>query len=449
MKQVFRRSLLLLLLIALLGGGVLFFCLRYTDAGDQWAAFSANDHDYTDGRLTSGQILDRNGLILYDAASDNYCDDISVRRATLHAVGDSGRNIATSVRATMENRLVGFNPLTGTVGDGHRLYLTLDADLCSAALKELGRRKGTVGVYNYKTGDILCMVSTPTFDPADPPRIDEENSAYDGVYLNRFLSASYTPGSVFKIVTAAAALEKLPDVTERNFTCTGSTAIGDETITCPHVHGEMNFYDALARSCNTVFSQLAVELGGETLEEYARSGGLLKSQTVSGIKTAAGSFSPAESWELGWSGVGQYQDLVNPCAMMTLMGAIAGEGHTAAPRLLQRETGLLSLGVPTDKPEAVRIGWKPSTCRTLQEMMAYNVETVYGQSNFGELALCAKSGTAEVGTGRAPHAWFTGFLRDPDHPLAFVVVVENSGSGASVAGPIASRILRKAAACEE
>ena len=444
MKQVFRRSLLLLLLIALLGGGALFFCVRYTALGDRWAAFPANDHDYTDGRLTSGQILDRNGLLLYDAASGDYCDDVSIRRATLHAVGDVDNNIATSVKSAMERRMVGFNPVMGTAGNGHSLHLTLDADLCSAALEELGWRKGTVGVYNYETGEILCMVSTPTFDPADPPQIDEENSAYDGVYLNRFLSAAYTPGSVFKIVTAAAALEKLPDVTERSFTCTGSTPIGDDTITCPYVHGDMNFYDALARSCNSVFAQLAVELGGETLEEYARTGGLLTSRSVSGIETAAGSFDVAESYELGWSGVGQYHDLVNPCGMMTLMGAIAGEGHAAAPRLIHRETGLLSPGISAGEKEAVRIGWKSATCRTLQDMMAYNVETSYGQSNFGDLAICAKSGTAEAGAGLAPHAWFSGFLRDSDHPLAFVVVVENGGGGADTAAPIASRILRMA-----
>ena len=231
MKQVFRRSLLLLLIIALLGGGSLIFCLRYSSHGEDWAAFSANEHDYTDGRLASGQILDRNGVLLYDAVTDSYNDDSTVRSATLHAVGDRDNNISTSAKSAMEQRMVGFNPVTGTAGDGHKLYLTLDADLCSAALEDLAWRKGTVGVYNYETGEILCMVSTPTFDPADPPYISDGDSTYEGVYLNRLLSAVYTPGSVFKIVTAAAALENAPDITERNFSCSGSVQIGDDTIT--------------------------------------------------------------------------------------------------------------------------------------------------------------------------------------------------------------------------
>ena len=88
----------------------------------------------------------------------------------------------------------------------------------------------------------------------------------------------------------AAAIEQLPDIFVRSFTCTGSVKIGGDTITCPHAHGTMDFYSAFANSCNCVYAQLAVELGGETLERYARSAGLLESHDVSGIPTAAGSF---------------------------------------------------------------------------------------------------------------------------------------------------------------
>ncbi len=449
MKQVFRRSMLLFLFVVLLGGGVVLFCLRYTVHGDQWAAFSANEHDFTEGQLSSGQILDRNGTLLYDAATGSYSDDPTLRRATLHAVGDRDNNISTSAKATLTRHLVGFDPIGGTQGKGHKLYLSLDAQLCAAALEELGWRKGTVGVYNYETGEILCMVSTPTFDPADPPHIEDGESAYEGVYLNRFLSAAYTPGSVFKVVTAAAALEQLSDVAERSFSCDGRLTIGDDVITCPYAHGEMDLSDAFAVSCNGVFAQLAEELGGDTLKQYAESAGLLSSQTINGIETAAGSYTVSDSYELGWSGVGQFDDLVNPCAMMTLMGAIAGEGHAAAPRLIHRETGMFSLPVPTGGKDTVTVNWSSSTCRALRDMMAHSVEVTYGQSNFGDLAICAKSGTAEVGAGQTPHAWFTGFLDDPSHPLAFVVVVENGGGGAEVAGPIASRILQMAVGDEE
>ena len=102
------------------------------------------------------------------------------------------------------------------------MYLTIDADLSRTAWEALDGRKGVAAVYNYQTGDILCMVSNPSFDPADPPEISDDDSDYEGVYLNRLLSGLYTPGSVFKVVTTAAALEQLPGVEERTFTCDGS-----------------------------------------------------------------------------------------------------------------------------------------------------------------------------------------------------------------------------------
>lgn len=444
MKQVFQRSALLLALILLLTGGLAVFCIRYGIHGSQWASFSANEHAYTDGRLSSGQILDRNGLVLYNATNNTYVDDYSLRCATLHAVGDEDGNISTGARAALSDHLVGFNPITGTVGNGNKVYLTIDAELSEAALNALGDRKGTVGVYNYQTGDILCMVSSPTFDPANPPEISDDDPYYEGVYLNRLLSAVYTPGSVFKVITAAAALENIPNIEERTFTCTGSLQIGDDVITCPYAHGEMDFYDAFAHSCNCAYAQMATELGGKTLHQYAEKAGLLSSHQVSGIDTAAGSFAIGSDTNLGWSGVGQYNDLVNPCSMMTLMGAIAAPGKAVQPHLIHKELTMGMVPLFKEKPHAIKDIWSEETSRTLRKMMYHSVDETYGRDNFGGLPICAKSGTAEVADGNLPHAWFVGFLDDPDHPLAFSVTVENGGGGADVAGPIASRVLQMA-----
>ena len=384
-------------------------------------------------------------MTLYDPATGEYADSRSLRRATLHAIGDPQNNISTGAKTAFRSRLVGFNPLTGTTTGGHKLYLSIDSSLNETARDLLNGRKGSVAVYNYQTGQILCMVSSPDFDPSDPPTITDGDSRYDGVYMNRVLSSTFTPGSVFKVVTTAAAIEQLPDIFERSFTCTGSVKIGGDTITCPHAHGTMDFYSAFANSCNCVYAQLAVELGGETLERYARSAGLLESHDVSGIPTAAGSFDVgADDSNVGWSGVGQYDDLLNPCSLMMLMGAIAGDGSAAEPSLIYQETSMNGLTL-FDGSSSARssIGWSADTCRTLQDMMANNVAKTYGQSQFGSLAVCAKSGTAEVGTG-SPHAWFAGFLNDSEHPLAFVVLVENGGGGASTAGPIAAKVLQQA-----
>ena len=103
------------------------------------------------------------------------------------------------------------------------MTLTLDANICAVAYEALGGRNGTIGVYNYETGDIICMVSAPTYDPADPPSSPEEGS-----YINRFTSSTFVPGSVFKLVTAAAAIENLDDAYTWEINCTGSVSYGGQ-----------------------------------------------------------------------------------------------------------------------------------------------------------------------------------------------------------------------------
>ncbi len=321
----------------------------------------------------------------------------------------------------------------------------MDASLNAAAYQALDGQKGAVAIYNYKTGELLCSVSTPTFDPKKPPQEIEGNSKYEGVYLNRVFAGLYAPGSVFKVVTTAAALEQIRDIESRSFSCSGSLDLGEHTITCPKAHGEMDFARALAKSCNCVYAQLAVELGGETLLEYAQSAGLTDRMDISGIKTAAGSYTIAESEDdLGWSGVGQYRTLVNPAAMLRLMGAIGNDGVGVTPRLLLKETVESGRTVATGRSGSERI-WKVETCEKLAALMRNTVVVEYGAEKFGALNVCAKSGTAEVGEGKRPHSWFVGFVDDENCPLAFSVIVENGGSGSAVAGGIVAKLLPSAA----
>ena len=114
----------------------------------------------------------------------------------------------------------------------------------------------------------------------------EENDRYQGAYLNRFLSSTFVPGSVFKTVTLTAALENLPDAESRTWNCTGSVQIGDETITCSGVHGEQTLKEAFAHSCNVAFAQIAEELGADTLKKYTEKAGLTSACSVDGLPTA-------------------------------------------------------------------------------------------------------------------------------------------------------------------
>ena len=126
---------------------------------------------------------------------------------------------------------------------------------------------------------------------------------------------------------------------------------------------------------------------------------------------------------------------------MVYMGAIANGGTAPVPRLIEKTTN--SLGIPTSLRVNHRTGTLISadTAKLVSEMMANDVTATYGTERFPNMDLCAKSGTAEVGNDKKPHAWFTGFLRDEDTPYAFVVLVENGGGGASVAGTVAGKVL--------
>ena len=112
-----------------------------------------------------------------------------------------------------------------------------------------GDRDGAVVISNYVTGEILCMVSTPTYDPENRPDIEnDETGQYDGVFLNKVLSASMTPGSTFKIITCAAAIDNIPDINERVFTCSGEIEVDGEKITSMASHGQIGFEEGMSQS---------------------------------------------------------------------------------------------------------------------------------------------------------------------------------------------------------
>ena len=448
MKKIERRALVCWVLALLLAAGLGLFLVKYLLHGGSWASSAFNRHLYNSaGQLITGTVLDRDGDILSQPKDGKrtYYDNATVRKATLHAVGDLQGSIGTGALNAFADKLTGYDLVNGAFGADHgsELYLTIDARYNYEAYQALNGHAGTVAVYNYKTGEVLCMVSAPSYDPLDVPADIETNDRYKGAYLNRFLSSTFTPGSVYKTVTLAAALEKLPDVEARTWNCAGSVQIGEETIVCSGKHGRQDIGDAFANSCNVAFAQLASELGADTLAKYAEKAGLTDSYSVSGLPTARGTFSwdGITSGQLGWAGVGQYKDQVNPCALMVYMGAIANGGKAAQPYLIEKTVS--ALGIPSLPHLTRKTGtlMAKSTAKKVAELMADNVEKTYGTKRFPNMDICAKSGTAEVGEGKTPHAWFAGFLRNEDAPYAFVVLVENGGGGSSVAGTVAGRVL--------
>ena len=438
MNKVKNRTLIALVLILLLTVGIAFYVGTYVRDGASWASFSANRSVYTGGKLTRGQIVDRNGTILLQNTADGkvYHADPAIRTATLHVTGDRNGNIGTSVARKYASILSGFDLINGIYtlsGTGTTLALTLDAQLCADAYAALAGRRGSILVYNYKTGEILCMVSAPSFDPDNMPQDLDTNAQYSGAYINRCISSTFTPGSIFKLITTACAIDTLDDLFDREFYCEGSYVIDGKSVNCQGVHGTIKIGDALAKSCNCAFAQLSQLLGNKAIASYAERFGLTETLDIGEITAAAGSYDISDdAFELAWSGIGQSTDLVNPMAMLRAMGAIANGGVAVAPRLVRSESS------------ADNRMLSAQTADTLRQMMAYNVSSNYGSANYPGLSLCAKSGTAEVGGDTAPHAWFVGFLENAEAPLAFVVFIENGGSGSVNAGALANTVLQSA-----
>lgn len=430
MKKMERRALLCLILAGALIIGLGVFVVRLAIDGDQWATFYANTHVYTDGKLAVGAVYDRNGVLLLqnDSEGSHYNEDASIRKATLHVVGDEAQNISTAANYAFRKHIIGYNMLTGTsgflFGKGRDVELTIDAEASKVAYEAMGNRKGFVGVYNWKTGEILCMVSKPGYDPAHP---EQAVNAESGSYINKVLSSAATPGSTFKLVTTAAALKNIEGINQWTFKCTGKHIIEGEKITCQKAHGTMDIYGALSNSCNCAYASLAVEMGPDVMQDTVESLGLTQSYDIDGIMTQPGSFNfHTYNINLGWAGIGQFEDQVNPLSMMVYMGAIAGGGEGTSPHLLMNSSS-----------KAVNL-LEASTANQIGDMMRNNVITNYGDSNYPGLELHAKSGTAEGAKGQTPNAWFCGYSGD----LAFVVCIEKGGYGSAVAGPVANNVLQ-------
>lgn len=446
MNRIAGRAWIVILLAVLLLAGLTFFLCEYASNAGRWVVFSGSPHVYNGTNINCGVVTDREDILLLDVSDDRlYSNDPKIRAATVHWLGDRVGSIYAPALSHYSSQIVGFDMLNGIYnysGAAAVTQLTLSAAVQSAALEALGNYKGTVAVYNYKTGEILCAVTTPTFDPDLPPDVSQDTTgAYEGIYINRFTQSTYTPGSIFKIVTLAAALEAIPDITSQSFLCEGSFAIGTERITCEGNHGTQSLETAFTNSCNCAFAQIALQLGAEKMQRYVDQFGLTDAVTFDGITTAEGNFEASDDQQinLAWSAVGQYNDQINPAAFLCFIGAIASDGRGVVPHLVDRIT-VGSSGTYTAKTETAQRIMSATTAKLVRQYMSSAVAENYGSHNFPGLTVGAKTGTAEV-EGKRPNAMLSGFCLDAEYPLAFMVCVENAGYGKTVCVPIASKVL--------
>ena len=447
MHRIASRAGIAIVLVLALVAGLGFFVAEFVTNAEDWVVFAGSPHVYQGGNIGCGIVVDSEGeLLLNMEEGRTYAQSKALRKTTVHWLGDRYGSISAPALASYASELAGFEMLDGIYSYGDTsatAKLTLNGRLQLVAQEALGKKKGTVAVYNYETGQLLCAVTTPNYDPDNVPDVESDpDGKYEGIYVNRFTQSTYIPGSIFKIVTLAAALEEFEDAEDMNFRCTGTLELKGGKITCEKAHGTQNLKKAFRNSCNCAFAQLTLKIGGEKMEAYMAQFGVLDSISFDGLQTAKGNYEAAgqSQVDIGWSGAGQFNDQVNPCAFLTFVGAIAGGGEGAQPYLVEK----IQVGGTKTYQAKTQTGKQvvsSKTAKTVGEFMRNNVKNNYGDSYFPGLTVCAKTGTAEVGGDKKPNAMLSGFVADSNYPLAFIVCVEDGGYGAKVCLPIASSVL--------
>lgn len=460
MKMITKRGIFLWIMSLAFVVGLVFMTVSLVQNGDTWVMKRFNHHVYSNGELIgAGTIYDKDGDVLAETKDGDriYSDSATTRKSTLHVVGDPKNFISTGVQSVYSARLTGYSLLFGVhniqkYGKGNDLKLTIDRDICDEAYKALDGRKGTVGIVNYKTGEIVCSVSSPSYDVEDVPDNLLTSERYEGVYINRLLDAHYVPGSTFKLVTAICAIENIPDIYSREWVCNGEyQPKSGVAIKCNANHGKhINFKDALAKSCNSTFAQIAIELGQEKLATTAKELGIGSAVTVSGtIDSYAGHFDTTDKIKLGvdalgWTGIGQGNTRIAPITMLRIVSAVANGGTAVSFNIVDSLANQAGKALDFTLPSNQLSMMNSDVASKLKEMMRYNVTNHYGESRYKGLNLCAKSGTAQIDSNENHNiAWFVGFMDDSEHPYAFVVAIENGNSGSQTAGPVAKRVLTK------
>ena len=195
---------------------------------------------------------------------------------------------------------------------------------------------------------------------------------------------------------------------------------------------------------NSAFAEIANEVGGENLQKTAEAFGY--NQRISlgklGVYTSEIKTKGDDQLELGWAGIGQSTTLVTPLLQMRIMGAIANGGVPTEPYIVQKVTTAAGFVSETASVKTGSRAVSEETAAELKSLLRNNFKEQYGDWYFSEgLNPCGKSGTAETEPNKTPHAWFTGFLDNAEHPYAFAVIVEEGGSGSQVALPVAAEVI--------
>lgn len=338
------------------------------------------------------------------------------------------------------------------------IVTTIDARIqriCESEVEKSGCQSGAVIIMDVKSGEIRACVSFPRFNPANPAEnLSDENSPF----VNKAFSA-YTVGSIFKLVTSAAALESGIS-TEYTYNCDGSIDVNGQVFNCHKWggHGELDMYEAVEYSCNPYFIALSAYLDGELLHDTAAALGFgeqtsfCRGMTSSAgyLPTAAELSVPAEKGNFSF---GQGKLTATPLQICRMTAAIANNGMSAAPRLvlaLKSEDGALDeYSYPVNRRVISYL-----TARRLREFMVGTVNAENSMSRSNIVSSAGKTSTAQTGRFNSDgseimNCWFTGFFPADSPKYAVTVLVENGYSGNATAAPIYKNIAERITIAEK
>ncbi|MEU5597223.1 penicillin-binding transpeptidase domain-containing protein [Streptomyces sp. NPDC020298] len=359
-----------------------------------------------------------------------------------------------------------WNGATRSRNPGGNVVTTLDRNAQEAAYEGLGARKGAVAAIEPATGRILALVSTPSYDPSELSGNGEAvtsawarlNDDPEKPMLNRAVRQTYPPGSTFKVVTAAAALDArvVRNLDKRTrspdpYTLPGTrTRLTNESDGCADASVRMAF----ERSCNTVFAKLGVDTGAEHMLATAQAFGFNDRGLRIPFPAAPSTFDPGvDRAQLALSSIGQYNTRATPLQMAMVAAAVANGGQSRPPYLVERATRASGEIVAEYGPRPARQVMRPSTAARMRELMTDAVREGTGRNAaIRGATVGGKTGTAQHGVGNAgvPYAWFVSWAQaddDLEPKVAVAVVVEDASadrgdiSGGGDAAPIAKAVM--------
>jgi len=342
-----------------------------------------------------------------------------------------------------------WDQLLGRTHQGASLKLTIDMKVQRAAAEALGDRKGAVIALDPKTGAVLAMVSYPRYDPNKLDSIWQDlNANPDKPFLNRATQGLYPPGSVFKIIVAGGALQDGIVTPATKFTDTGSVTAGGFVVNNygNNVYGDHDFAQGFAESINTTFAKVGVKMGAASLAAHAADFGFGKQPPWS--LGGAASFFPApadmDKAYVAQASYGQGQVLATPLQIALAASAVANGGQIMKPYLVAQVLDRNNKILQETKPAGWLTPISAATAATLRDLMVKVVTGGTGtRAALSGVQVAGKTGTAEL-EGAEPDAWFAGFAPAQDPQVVVAVLVENSGTGGSVAAPIARAVIAAA-----